>query len=41
MGCNCKGREPIVINPHPTPTPTPIPVEDHFNNIDTIEPINT
>jgi hypothetical protein len=41
--CNCKKNrnqptpEPI---PEPTPQVIELPVEDHFNNIDTIEPIN-
>jgi hypothetical protein len=39
--CNCKKPTPIsVFSPQPLPEPTPIPVvEDWYNNIDTIEPI--
>jgi len=33
--CNCKKPK----EQPPVPEPTPIPVEDHFNNIDTITPI--
>jgi len=45
MGCGCKQKrvETKVIMGIPEPTPTPqtiqLPVEDHFNNLDTIEPI--
>jgi hypothetical protein len=40
MGCNCRGNN----KPEPTPIPIvvpepPTPEVDHFNNIDTIEPI--
>jgi hypothetical protein len=43
--CNCKKNkyETKVIMATPEPIPTPqviqLPLEDHFNNIDTIEPI--
>jgi hypothetical protein len=44
--CNCKKNKRVetkVIMGTPEPIPTPqviqLPVEDHFNNIDTIEPI--
>lgn len=46
MGCNCgkKKYQTKVIMGTPEPIATPqviqIPVEDHFNNIDKIEPIN-
>jgi hypothetical protein len=29
-----------VVTMVPEPTPTPLPEEDHFNNIDTITPID-
>jgi len=45
--CNCKKNKRVetkVIIGTPEPIPVPkviqLPVEDHFNNIDTIEPIN-
>jgi hypothetical protein len=42
MGCGCKKNkyETKVITAEPTPTPQVIqlPIEDHFNNIDIIEP---
>ena len=34
--CNCKKNKN---QPTPEPTPLPTPEVDHFNNIDTIEPI--
>ena len=43
--CNCKKNRnetiPVVTIPVVTMVPesTPLPQEDHFNNIDTIEPI--
>jgi hypothetical protein len=43
--CNCKKNRnetiPVVTIPVVTmvPEPTPLPQVDHFNNIDTIEPI--
>ena len=45
MGCNCGKNKtqsiPVVTIPVVTMVPesTPLPVVDHFNNIDTIEPI--
>lgn len=44
MGCGCKQKKVetkvIMGIPEPTPQVIQLPVEDHFNNIDTIEPIN-
>ena len=43
--CNCKKNKqqpvPIVTIPvvNMVPEPTPLPEVDHFNNLDTIEPI--
>jgi hypothetical protein len=41
--CNCKKQTPVsVFSPQPVPEPTPEPipvVEDWYNNLDTIEPI--
>lgn len=40
MGCNCRGNTISKPTPEPIKVPEPpIPEVDHFNNIDTIEPI--
>ena len=41
MGCNCRGNNIAKPTPVPIvePEPPQIPEVDHFNNIDTIEPI--
>jgi len=42
MSCNCKKSKRVetkVIMGVPEPQVIELPVEDHFNNIDTIEPI--
>ena len=42
--CNCKKNRqqpvPVVTIPVVTMVPEPTPVVDHFNNLDTIEPID-
>ena len=38
--CNCKGNNIPKPTPVPIVVPEPTPEIDHFNNIDTIEPID-